>query len=280
MRSGVPPRASAAHREYELLGAPPSPSLPWWPHALGAGGRSGGLLISVRPPSGSRALRARWEPPSGSWRPPHRGLSHWCSHGSPPDSLLRAMGARCWVGVTPTPPPPCRPLTLGARDRSGGTLSSVSPSAVSLSELALLGFLSPPSSRCFLPLLIVAPWPFSAGAGPALDWPPTDDAAASFLYSRRRCMSLSVVAVAVTVECAGWGPAPPAPSAVPSPRPASPLRLVVPCRLRHWAVALWLLGRWAGFRPLSPTPVRPPPVGIRTLWGIPGFRLPWVPHLF
>ena len=261
------------------VGVPPPLNLPWRPLALGAGGRLGGPLISVRPPSGSRALRACWEPPSRSWRPPHRGVSRWCSRGSPPDSLLRAMGARCWVGVNPPPSPPRWPLALGAHNRLGGTFSSVSLLAVSLSELALLGVSPPPSSRCFLPLLLVAPWPSSAGAGPALAWPPTDACDTTFLYSRRGCMPFSVVAAAALVECS-WGcPALPAPSAVSIaasgvsvvPRRAVPSPPLGGCSLVARAVGRFL-------SPPPPTPVCPPPIGIRMLWGIPGFCLPWVPH--
>ena len=40
--------------------------------------------------------------------------------GYPPVPLLRALGPRFWIGVPPPPSPPWRPLTLGARDRSGG----------------------------------------------------------------------------------------------------------------------------------------------------------------
>ena len=64
----------------------------------------------------------------------------------------------------------------------------------------------------------------------------------------------------------------------PSPRSAALSRLVLPRRPRHWVGASWCFGRWVGFRPLLPAPVCPPPVSIRMLWGIQGFRLHWVPH--
>ena len=102
------------------VGGPPPPSPPWQPLALGAGSRSGGGLGSVRPPSGSRALRARWEPPSGSCSPPHGVVLRCCARGSPPDPSLRAMSTRCWLGVPLPPSSPRRMLALGARDRSGG----------------------------------------------------------------------------------------------------------------------------------------------------------------
>ena len=138
----------------------------------------------------------------------------WCSQGYPPDPSLRAMGARCWVRVPPLPSPPRRPLALGARNRSGGILSSVSPLAGSRSELALQGFSSPPSSRWIPALCCVAPWLYSYGAGPALAWPPTDASDATLSYSRCGCIPFSVVAAAVLVECSGGYPAPPAPVAV------------------------------------------------------------------
>ena len=120
----------------------------------------------------------------------------------------------CWVRVPLPPPPPYRPLALGACDCSGGPLSSVSPSAGSRSELALRGFSSPPSSCWILALCCVAPWPSSAGAGPALACTPTNASDATLSYSRRGCMPFSVVVAAASVEFSGGCPAPPAPSAV------------------------------------------------------------------
>ena len=109
------------------VGGPPPPSPPWQPLALGAGSRSGGGLGSVRPPSGSRALRARWEPPFRSCSPPHGVVLRCCDRGFPLDPSLRAMGTHCWLGVPPPPSSPRRMLALGARDRLGGRgLSSVS----------------------------------------------------------------------------------------------------------------------------------------------------------
>ena len=126
------------------VGVPPPPSPPLRPLALGAGVRSGGRLISVRPPSGSCTLRACWDLPSGSCSPLHGGVSRCCARGSPPNTSLCAMSVRCWVGFPPPPPPPRRPLSLGARDRSGGPLPSISPSSGSRCKLALRGFCTPP----------------------------------------------------------------------------------------------------------------------------------------
>ena len=61
----------------------------------------------------------------------------------------------------------------------------------------------------------------------------------------------------------------------PSLHPAASSCLVAPRCPRHRLGAPWCFGWWVGFCPLPPAPVRPPPVGIGTLWGLPGFRLPW-----
>ena len=70
--------------------------------------------------------------------------------------------------------------------------------------------------------------------------------------------------------------APPHPS--PPWRPVAPSRLITPRRLCHQVVTPCWVGRWVGFLPLSPSRIRPLPVRIGTLWGIPGFRLPQGPH--
>ena len=131
--------------------------------------------------------------------------------GIPPAPSLRALGARCWVGVPLLPSPPHQPLALGVRNYLGRPLSSVSPSAFSLSSLSLLGISSPPSDCYGLPCP-VAPCPSAAGTGPALSWSPTDAAVASLPYSWRWHVLLSVVTSASPVECAGGCPAPPTPS--------------------------------------------------------------------
>ena len=188
--SGAPPpvpllSAAGAHC---LVGGPPP--LPPQPLALGAGGRSGGPLVAIRPLSGSCALRDNKDPPSGSWCPPCGGVSHWYSRGSPPATLLHAMGARCWVGVPPLPSSPSSAARVRRARQFGGGLSSVSPSAVARSARALLGVLSPLFSLWVIPLCPVAPWLSSSVAGPDLSWPPTNAAAASLPYSRRGCASL------------------------------------------------------------------------------------------
>ena len=98
---GSPPCPSCAL----LGGGSPPPPPPRRPLVLGAGGRSGGALGSVRPPFGFRALRARWEPPSGSCSPPHGVILRCCALGFPPDPSLHDMGTRCWLGI-PFPLPP------------------------------------------------------------------------------------------------------------------------------------------------------------------------------
>ena len=104
--SGDPPCAPAARRWRALLGGgSPSPFFPSSAARVRRGRPFGGPLVAVCPLLGSRALRAHWEPPSGSRSPPHGGVSRWSSQGPPPASSLRAMDARCWVGVSHLPPP-------------------------------------------------------------------------------------------------------------------------------------------------------------------------------
>ena len=88
-----------------------------------------------------------------------------------------------------------------------------------------------------------------------------------------------IVAVASPVKCADRCSAPPVPSAVSfsvsssavAPRGAAPSLSLVGCSVVFRAVA--------GFSSPPPGPVRPPPIGNGTLWGLPGFHFPWVPHL-
>ena len=55
------------------------------------------------------------------------GVAVVCAWGTPPVPLLRASGARCWLGISPSPSPPLRPLALCAGCRSEGILVSVLP---------------------------------------------------------------------------------------------------------------------------------------------------------
>ena len=67
-----------------------------------------------------------------------------CS-GVPTVPSLRAVGARCWVGVPPPPsPPPAATCVRRAQPFGGGGLSYVSPSSGSYAALALREFPSPP----------------------------------------------------------------------------------------------------------------------------------------
>ena len=104
-------RAPAARCGRALLsGGSTFPLSPLAVLALGAGDRSGGALVAP--------LRIRF--------PSARGVLSCSVWGSPVPSL-HTVGARCWVGVPPPHPPLWWPLTLGARDRSEGALSSVFP---------------------------------------------------------------------------------------------------------------------------------------------------------
>ena len=144
--------------------------------------------------------------------------------GGPPPLPCCARWVRAdgWGFPLSLPPPLC-PLALGVHDRSGGDLSSVSPSARSVSSRSLLGVSSPPSSLCMSS---------SAGAGPALTRPPADAAVAAPMDCAVGCpappsLSSSVGAgpavtgpptdtpTAAPVGCAFGCPVPPARSSVP-----------------------------------------------------------------
>ena len=123
--------------------------------------------------------------------------------GVPSRFVSGRHGLALLSGGSPIPFPPSSTACVRRVRPFGGDLSSVSLSPGSRSELALLGFLSPPCSRWVLTLCLVAPWPSSAGAGPALAWPPTNASDATLSYSRRGCMPFSVVVATVSVECSG-----------------------------------------------------------------------------
>ena len=86
-----------------------------------------GLSRSAPPPSYQCAVCARgWGGGTLSWC---RALSAGgvlvgCAGGLPPVPLLRASGARCWLGGSTPPSPPLQPLALSAGCRSGGSSSS------------------------------------------------------------------------------------------------------------------------------------------------------------
>ena len=185
--------------------------------------------------------------------------------GVSPVPSLRVVGARCWVGIPPLPSPPRRPLVLGARDRLGVDLSLVSPLSGSSAERTRLGFSSPSFSHICPALWFVDPWPSFPVAGPALAGPLSDASDAPLSYLWRRGLPFSVVAPSALSNCSGRCPAPPSPAAVSIalsgaavlPRRAAPSPPSRPCP--------WLLRRWVVFCPLSPAPIRLPPVGIGTL---------------
>ena len=187
-----------------------------------------------------------------------------CS-GVPPVPSLRAVGARFWVGV----PPPILPL--GGRSRlaratvwGGGSPPSLFCRAPAPSARAWVFRPPPPPKsvpRCGpwlhgRPLLMRAPcWP-DLFLTPLTPVSCTRGAQARRAWTWRRWRHRSTLAGALRRRLL-----PPS----PSPRPAPPSCRFMPCRLRRRALAPWLLGRWVGFRPLPPAPVRPHPVGIGTL---------------
>ena len=278
----LPPLRAFGARCWE--GGSPPPPPPPRPLALGASCRLGVPLVTVRPLSGPRAPRARWGTPSGSRSPPCGGFYLWASWGSPPSPFLRAIGACCWVRVLPLPFLPLWPPTLGARDHSGGALSSVSTLAESLSSRALLGVLSPPSSLCVCSL---------ADAGPTLTVPPAGAAGSAPMVCAVGCpappsLYLSVGAVpavtgpptavdaAAPVGCAFGCPAPPARSSFPIYASASfrlvPLRCAAPSppsggrSMVGWAVV--------GFSSLPPRPRPSSPRWDRDTVGAPRVSTP------
>ena len=109
VQSAVPPiDLSACRGRAPLDGGSLPPSPLQRPLALGAGNRSGEPLVVVRPPSGSSALRARWESPSDSWSPSSRGGIPCCNAGEFRPVLRRAPWARAagWGFTLPLPPQP------------------------------------------------------------------------------------------------------------------------------------------------------------------------------
>ena len=134
--------------------------------------------------------------------------------GVPPVPSLRAVGACCWVGVPPPLSPPRQPLALGARDRLGGSLSSVSPMSGFRAELTPLGFSSPSSSWVHPALWFVAPCPSAPAAGPTIAGPLSDASNATLSHWRRGCLLFSVVALSALSKCSGGCPAPPSTVAI------------------------------------------------------------------
>ena len=102
-------------------GSPPSPCI--CPCAMGARGPS------PPPPARARFACTAGEGgvPSSSLSPSAGGVPGLSAQGLPPVTLLRASGARCWVGGSPPPSSPLRPLVLGAGCLWGGGLVAVRP---------------------------------------------------------------------------------------------------------------------------------------------------------
>ena len=71
-----------------------------------------------------------------------RGVLRWYARGPPSLPPLRASGARCWVGGSPPPSSPPRPLALGAGCRSGEPIVNVRPASGPRAQRARWG---PPS---------------------------------------------------------------------------------------------------------------------------------------
>ena len=181
--------------------------------------------------------------------------------GGPLCAVFARRGRTLLGGVPPPPSPPQGLLALGVHDHSGEPLSSVSPPLGSRAALACLGFLSPSSFR------VMAPWPPSPVAGPALAWPLANASNATLSYSWCKCLLFSVVASSASSKCLVRYPAPPAPAAVSIASSGAFFlpRRVMPRRCCHLSLVPGLLRRWVGFRPLPPAPVRLPPVGSGTL---------------
>ena len=275
---GGSPRCPAARRRRVLLGGGyPSPFPPFAAARVRCGRPFGGAP-RLRPSAvGLPRSDSSMGAPLWFLVSPSRGVSRWCSQGFPPAPSLRALGVRFWVEDPPLPSPPCRPLALGALDRSGGgPLLCLSVGRCPLCARST-GGLSPPSSRWVCPLCHVVPWASSSGAGPAMSYPPTDAAVASLPYSRCGRASLSVVAAAASVECAGRCSAPPDPSdfsisascVAVAPRRAAPSLPSVSCSLVFWAVG--------GFSSPPPRPRPSSPRRYRDAVGAPRVLSPLGP---
>ena len=177
LHGGVPcwcdqgsPRAPAARRGCALLGGGSPSSIP--PSAaarVSRGQQFGGTpcigLSSVGLLHSESLLGAPlWILSPFAW-----GVTRCSVWGSPPMPSLCAVGARCWLRVSP-PPSPLPPPKLAARVRRGrpfgGGLYSVSLPSGSRATLTRRGFSSPPFSRVRPALWVVAPWPSSPVADP------------------------------------------------------------------------------------------------------------------
>ena len=122
------------------------PRAGWSSHRHGhlADCRSGGPIVSVHPLSGSCALRARREPPSGSWCPPCGEYSCWPSRGSPPRFLAVRHGRALFGGVSPSFFPPLASACVRRARTFQGPLSSVALLAVFPIPIALSSGFVPP----------------------------------------------------------------------------------------------------------------------------------------
>ena len=189
---------------------------------------------------------------------------------SPSAPSLRAIGARCWVGVPPLPFTPCWPLALGARNRSGGAISSVSLYAASLPSCSLLGVSSPPPPAVDACVLWPhrRPWPVQAlrwlGLLPTqLPLCRTYNTSACYfrLWLQPHRWSVLVGTLRHRIH-------------PPSPRPALPSRLVTPRRLCHQLGAPWWFWRWVGFSYPLPIPRLSSPHRDRNTMGAPRVNTP------
>ena len=139
----------------------------------------GGGLVTVCPLSGSCALRAHWEPSSGSYSLSRGGSPALLC--SPPRSLAAHRWRALLGGGSPPPSTPRRLLALGACNRSGGPLSSLYPLSGSCTVLALREFSSPPLHLSLSHTVDCGPWPSSPVVGPTLAWPLSDTSDATLL---------------------------------------------------------------------------------------------------
>ena len=221
---------------------------------------------------------------------------------SPPRRPL-VLSARGCSGGGASPPSPCRPCPP-PRSRSSGYCPPLpsallcrltrgpsppsAPSVVFAAAFLLLGVLSP------LPIVVLplatAPASLSQGLLPARPEPllwgvlESNWSRYSLLLGWRSPCQLGLPPPRPKPR--RWGVLPGAPclrlpslSSPQAPRSPLPPRPVAPLRCRHWSAVPGLVGLRVGLCPLPFARVCPPPTGIGTLWGIPGFCLPRGPRL-
>ena len=214
-----------------------------------------------------------------SWDQSRWGVSRCCVRGSSPCPRCALWARAAGWGILPPLPPLAAARVKRVRPFRDSPFLSLSSVRFSRGKCALWGFFPLLLRILSLPVLPRNHGrPFWRQPPRWLDPPPlprtpvsrTRDAHArrTRTWRRRRRQ----IAATGSLRCYLPLPSMSCQAAPPSAvRPSS-------CRRRCRLPASWFLGRWVGFRPLPPSPVRPPPVCPEPLWGLLGFRPPWSPR--